>query len=65
MLLIISLLACFWNFSRLKDSSSLEQSPAGSNSDSSLQSNVDNLINIRTNDVDDEVPDRNYAISYT
>ena len=59
----MSLLACFWNFSQLRNHTlSASELENGLSGHSSHQSNVDKLINIRTKDTDDEVTHRNYVI---
>ena len=52
LLFIILALACFWNITRLK---SHPKNSNGSKDESSLLSNVDQLINNRIKDIDDEV----------
>ena len=63
LLLMISLLACFWNYTRLKSHTKIEEG-LSLDSDASHQSNIDKLINVRTKDLDEEVIIRNYANSY-
>ena len=66
---MLSLIACFWNFSRLKTHranlfpSENEQGLNGKkdSQDSSHLSNVDKLVKLRTKDIDDEVLYKNYV----